>query len=122
MTSYQFAQRQALLNSLAPSVAVTLLSAATSAATCDISGSCGHIYAVPGSGFMSHVSCETASGWTYAKKALSFAKLTSDGDDEGGAPAGAGLCGRRTPPIAAWSHTERKIDGILPASGTPEVQ
>ena len=46
---------------------------------------------------MSHVSCEMESGWTYAKKALSFAKLTSDRDDEGGAPAGAGLCSRRTP-------------------------
>src|SRR5271166_3830045 len=120
-----------------------------------ISGSCGHIYAVSGSGFMAHVSCETARGWTYAKKALSFAKLTNDGDDEGalfldrlpskpeaealryhcGIPKkrelsehelerlrGRGFVAGRTPPIAAWSHTERKIDGILPASGTPEVQ
>jgi hypothetical protein len=32
---------------------------------------------------MIYVSCETKMGWTYAKKALGFAKLTNDGDDEG---------------------------------------
>jgi hypothetical protein len=55
-----------------------------------INGSAGHIYAVPRSldepgkpGFMAYVSCETARGWTYAKKALSFAKVTNDGDHEG---------------------------------------
>jgi hypothetical protein len=32
---------------------------------------------------MIYVSCETGMGWTYAKKALAFAQLTNDGDDEG---------------------------------------
>jgi hypothetical protein len=47
-----------------------------------ISGKHGHVYAVPG-GFMLYVNCETRTGWTYAKRALSFAKITNDGDDEG---------------------------------------
>ena len=58
------------------------------------------IYAVPGAtdepnrpGFMIYVLSETSDGatfdrwtsqgWTYAKRALTFAKLTNDGDDEG---------------------------------------
>ncbi len=55
-----------------------------------IAGKHGHIYAVCGAvaepkrpGFMIYVSCVTKMGWTYAKKALSFAKFTNDGDDEG---------------------------------------
>jgi hypothetical protein len=55
-----------------------------------IAGKHGHIYAVCGSlpepgkpGFMAYVCCETGMAWTYAKKALSFAQLTNDGDDEG---------------------------------------
>ena len=55
-----------------------------------IIGSRGHIYAVCAAaagpkkpGFQFFVSCETKMGWTYAKKALAFAKLTNDGDDEG---------------------------------------
>jgi hypothetical protein len=55
-----------------------------------INGKCGHVYAAPGSlerpkrpGFRFFIGCEAARGWTYAKKALSFAKLTNDGDDEG---------------------------------------
>ena len=55
-----------------------------------IAGKRGHIYAVCGTldepkklGFMIYVICATGTGWTYAKKALSFAKLTNDGDDEG---------------------------------------
>src|SRR5271157_5583571 len=34
-------------------------------------------------GFMIYVSCETLKGWTYAKRALSFARLENDGDEEG---------------------------------------
>jgi len=65
-----------------------------------IMGKHGHIYAVPGTiaepkrlGFMIYVLSETSDGetfdrwtcqgWTYAKRALSFAKLVNDGDDEG---------------------------------------
>jgi hypothetical protein len=55
-----------------------------------IVGKHGHIYAVCGTleepkkpGFMFYVSCETKQAWTYSKKALSFAKVTNDGDDEG---------------------------------------
>ena len=65
-----------------------------------IDGRGGHVYAVPGTlddpdrpGFMIHVLSEklergtvdrwTPQGWTYAKRALSFAKLTQDGDLEG---------------------------------------
>jgi len=65
-----------------------------------IEGKQGHVYAVPGSteepkrpGFMICVLAETSDGrtferwtsqgWTYAKRALAFAKLTNDGDDEG---------------------------------------
>jgi len=65
-----------------------------------IRGKLGHIYAVCGTivgpkrpGFMIYVMAETSDGvlaerwtsqgWTYAKKALSFAKLTNDGDEEG---------------------------------------
>jgi hypothetical protein len=48
-----------------------------------ISGKHGHVYAVPGAGFAIYVTCGTGTGWTYAKRALSFAKLANDGDDEG---------------------------------------
>jgi hypothetical protein len=48
-----------------------------------ISGKHGHVYAVPGAGFAIFVNCETRTGWTYAKRALSFAKLMNDGEDEG---------------------------------------
>jgi hypothetical protein len=55
-----------------------------------IAGKHGCVYAVPGIvgepkqvGFMIYVNCETGMGWTYAKRALSFAKLMNDGDDEG---------------------------------------
>jgi hypothetical protein len=63
-------------------------------------GKHGHIYAVLGSieepkrgGFMIYVLSETSDGqtfgrwtsqgWTYAKRALTFAKLVNDGDEEG---------------------------------------
>ena len=65
-----------------------------------IDGRGGHVYAVPGTlddrdrpGFMIHVLSEklergtvdrwTPQGWTYAKRALSFARLIQDGDLEG---------------------------------------
>ncbi len=55
-----------------------------------INGKHGHVYAVCGTvaapgrpGFMTYVSCETARAWTFAKQALSFAKVTNDGDDDG---------------------------------------
>lgn len=44
----------------------------------------GHIYAVP-EGFQMFVTgCGSPRAWTAAKKALSFAEVTQDGDDEGG--------------------------------------
>jgi hypothetical protein len=42
----------------------------------------GHVYAVPG-GFAIYVMGWTTRGWNRAKAALSFARLTNDGDDEG---------------------------------------
>jgi hypothetical protein len=57
-----------------------------------INGRGGHVYAVPGA-FQVVVLCEkleaglagrwTSQGWTYAKRALDFARLVNDGDDEG---------------------------------------
>jgi hypothetical protein len=55
-----------------------------------INGARGHIYAVasslthPGAGFVVYVMAETARAWTYAQRALSFAKVIQDGDTEGG--------------------------------------
>jgi hypothetical protein len=56
-----------------------------------IEGSNGHVYAVPGtldrpkhSGFAIYVITETARAWTYAQRALFFAKVIQDGDTEGG--------------------------------------
>src|SRR4029077_584757 len=48
-----------------------------------INGSKGHIYAVP-EGFQIFVMGWSTNGWNRAKKALEFAKVTQDGDDEGG--------------------------------------
>jgi hypothetical protein len=54
-----------------------------------ISGSHGHVYAVPGiagepkPGFHFFVLNWKGLGWANAKLALSFAKLTNDGEDEG---------------------------------------
>ena len=52
-----------------------------------ISGSRGHIYAVPGGArpsFMLYVMTQSARAWTFAKRALSpFAKVINDGDEEG---------------------------------------
>lgn len=53
-----------------------------------IFGSNGHIYAVP-EGFQLMVGCDpeprwsSARGWESAKRRLSFAKVTQDGDEEG---------------------------------------
>lgn len=49
-----------------------------------IGGSLGHVYAVPEGFQIMVMGSETARQWTAAKKALAFAKLTQDGDDEGG--------------------------------------
>ena len=53
-------------------------------------GSHGRIYAVPGTldeptrpGFQIFVMGWTARGWKRAEEALSFARVTNDGDDEG---------------------------------------
>ena len=54
-----------------------------------IAGSRGHIYAVPGvpgldgAGYQLLHTAETGTAWTYARKAMKFAALTSDGDEEG---------------------------------------
>jgi hypothetical protein len=47
-----------------------------------INGKRGHIYAVP-EGFQLYCVCESRKAWTYAKRALSFAVVTQDGDEEG---------------------------------------
>lgn len=47
-----------------------------------INGKRGHVYAVPG-GFHFYCVCATTKAWTYAKRALSFVKVTNDGDEEG---------------------------------------
>jgi hypothetical protein len=55
-----------------------------------IEGSNGHVYAVPGTldrpnhpGFMLYVMTGSPKGWTFAKRALAFAEVINDGDDEG---------------------------------------
>jgi hypothetical protein len=47
-----------------------------------IFGKRGHVYAVP-EGFQLYCVCESPRAWTYAKRALSFAEVTQDGDEEG---------------------------------------
>jgi hypothetical protein len=47
-----------------------------------INGRRGHIYAAP-EGFMLAVMGWSANGWNKAKRALAFASLSQDGDDEG---------------------------------------
>jgi hypothetical protein len=53
-------------------------------------GKKGHVYAVCGmvgepskAGFQLCVSAASTTAWTYAKRALAFAHLTNDGDEEG---------------------------------------
>jgi hypothetical protein len=56
-----------------------------------IQGTRGHVIAAPGlpwirprkAGFMLFVSAESPMAYTYAKKALKFATVTQDGDEEG---------------------------------------
>jgi hypothetical protein len=55
-----------------------------------IEGSNGHAYAVPGTldqpnrpGFMLYVMTGSPKAWTFAKRALAFAKVINDGDEEG---------------------------------------
>lgn len=48
-----------------------------------ISGRKGHIYAVP-EGFQIMLTDWSAKGWNAAKRALTFATVMQDGDDEGG--------------------------------------
>jgi hypothetical protein len=47
-----------------------------------INGRRGHIYAAP-EGFMLAVMGWSAQGWNKAKRALAFARVSQDGDDEG---------------------------------------
>ena len=47
-----------------------------------INGRRGHVYAVSGN-FQLFCVCESKKAWTWAKKALRFARVTQDGDDEG---------------------------------------
>jgi hypothetical protein len=47
-----------------------------------INGHRGHIYAAP-EGFMLAVMGWSVQGWNKAKRALAFAKVSQDGDDEG---------------------------------------
>jgi len=55
-----------------------------------IRGSAGHVYAVPGTiqnpgkeGFTLYLECDSPRAWTFAKRALAFAELMNDGDEEG---------------------------------------
>lgn len=56
-----------------------------------IRGNHGHVYAVPGiqwieptkPGFHLFFTADRTQAWTYAKRSLSFAALTNDGDDGG---------------------------------------
>jgi hypothetical protein len=47
-----------------------------------INGKRGHVYAVS-RGFLLSCVCDSRRAWTYAKRALSFARVTQDGDEEG---------------------------------------
>jgi hypothetical protein len=55
-----------------------------------INGKCGHVYAISGTledpgreGFLLYSGDGSPRAWTFSKRALGFAKLTNDGDDEG---------------------------------------
>jgi hypothetical protein len=55
-----------------------------------IEGSSGHVYAVPGTldqpnrpGLMLYIMTNSPKAWTFAKRALAFAKVINDGDEEG---------------------------------------
>jgi hypothetical protein len=55
-----------------------------------INGKCGHVYAIPGTleepgreGFLLYSGDGSPRAWSFSKRALGFAKLINDGDDEG---------------------------------------
>jgi hypothetical protein len=48
-----------------------------------IFGKQGHVFAVPDGGYQLLVFRQSAQRWTYAKRRLSFAEPTQDGDEEG---------------------------------------
>lgn len=47
-----------------------------------IKGSRGHVYASPG-GFQFYHAATSKQAWTWAKKGLSFAKISQDGEEDG---------------------------------------
>ena len=69
-----------------------------------INGKRGHVYVVS-RGFLLSCVCESRKAWTYAKRALSFARVTQDGDDEG-----SFVMDR--PPTAEEAETIRRYLGI----------
>ena len=82
-----------------------------------IMGSRGHVMAVPGipwhkpkrAGFLLYVVTESGTAWTYARKALTFATVTQDGDEEG-IFSGSNRCRppRTLGPSAATSASPRR--------------
>jgi hypothetical protein len=57
----------------------------------NIEGQHGHIYSIPGAlgepgreCFQFFIFCDSGMAWTYAKRALKFATICNDGDEEGG--------------------------------------
>ena len=83
-----------------------------------ISGSKGHIYAVPGTltdgkteGFQMFVLNWSANGWNRARKTLSeFASLTNDGDDEGALFMGRLPAGEEASVIRHWLGVAKKAE------------
>ncbi len=82
-----------------------------------INGKHGRVYAVCGAvaepkrpGFMVYISCETKMTWTYAKRALSFAKLMNDGDDEGSFFLDRLPSRSEAEPIRAYCGIRKKAD------------
>ena len=69
-----------------------------------INGKRGHVYAVS-RGFLISCVCDSRRAWTYAKRALSFARVTQDGGDEG-----SFVMDR--PPTAEEAETIRRYLGI----------
>lgn len=75
-----------------------------------IRGRRGHVSAVPG-GFQLYCICETGMAWTWAKKAMPFARLTQDDDREG-------MLAMSRPPSAGEAAIIRRYLAIRPK---PEV-
>jgi hypothetical protein len=102
---YPPAKQRAALKKLA--TAITSSSDALRIDECGdprINGAHGHVYAAP-EGFQFFVITETARAWTAAKKALGFAKVCNDGDEEG-----AFILDRL--PTATEAETIRRYVGI----------